>query len=101
MSSFETEVSKKEGEEGEVPPFVLDKHVAYIKAISNDKESFEFTVSQHFRMSGVYWGLTALCLLGKNIADELDAEEITSWVMSCQHEDGGCVHETTLLLLML
>ena len=39
--------------------------------------------------SGVYWGLTALSLLGKNLADEMDVEEISSWVMECQHVNGG------------
>jgi geranylgeranyl transferase type-2 subunit beta len=85
MASFEESGSTEE----KVPPFMLEKHAAYIKTISNDKASFEFTVSQHFRMSGVYWGLTALSLLGKNLADEIDVDEISSWVMDCQHENGG------------
>lgn len=95
MASFESRSVE------DIPPFLLEKHVAYIKAISNDKSSFEFTVSQHFRMSGVYWGLTALALLGKNLSEEVDAEEISSWVMECQHENGGfggsVGHDTHLL----
>lgn len=87
MASFEADTSR----EDKVPPFLLEKHAAYIKTISNDKVSFEFTVSQHFRMSGVYWGLTALSLLGKNLAEEIDVDEISSWVMECQHDCGGCV----------
>lgn len=70
-------------------PFLLEKHVAYIDAISNDSESFEFVASQHFRMSGVYWGMTAMSLLGKNLKDAMDTEKIISWVMQCQHESGG------------
>jgi hypothetical protein len=61
------------------------------RTISNDKASFEFTVSQHFRMSGVYWGLTALSLLGKNLSEEIDVDAISSWIMECQHENGGWV----------
>ena len=38
-------------------------------------------------MSGVYWGLTALYLMGK--LDAMDQEEVVSWVLSCQHPNGG------------
>ena len=47
MSAFEA--GSKE-DDVSVPPFLLEKHVAYVKCISNDKASFEFTASQHFRM---------------------------------------------------
>lgn len=89
MATFESADSKEEMEAATLPPFLINKHTAYIKTISSDKVSFEFTASQHFRMSGVYWGLTALCLLGKKLSEEMDVDEITSWVMECQHENGG------------
>jgi len=38
-------------------------------------------------MSGVYWGLTAMHLLGK--LDMMDRDAILEWVLSCQKEDGG------------
>ncbi len=38
-------------------------------------------------MSGVYWGTTALYLMGK--LDALDGDSIVSWVMACQHSNGG------------
>jgi geranylgeranyl transferase type-2 subunit beta len=69
--------------------FLYDKHVEYIKKISNDKESFEYVVTQHLRMSGVYWGLTAMCVLGCDIKKEMNSDYIVEWVMSCQHESGG------------
>ncbi len=40
-----------------------EKHRAYIKRVSEDTESFEFAVSEHLRMSGVYWGACARTLL--------------------------------------
>ncbi len=52
-----------------------------------NKESFEFYATEHFRMSGVYWGLTAMQLLGK--LDMMDNDAILAWVLSCQREDGG------------
>ena len=70
----------------EPPPFVPDKHRAYIKRVSNDSSAYEFAVSERtqpsltrtapvhhallltklvlaasrpdLRMSGVYWGAT-------------------------------------------
>ncbi|XP_026453031.1 uncharacterized protein LOC113353741 [Papaver somniferum] len=42
---------------------------------------------EHLRMSGAYWGLTTLDLVGKLGA--VDRDEIVSWVMQCQHESGG------------
>jgi len=50
------------------------------------KDNFESVVMEHLRMSGAYWGLTALDLLGK--LDSVDVDEVTSWLLSCQHESG-------------
>ena len=38
-------------------------------------------------MSGVYWGVTALHLLGH--LHLLRKETIVDWVLSCQHPNGG------------
>jgi geranylgeranyl transferase type-2 subunit beta len=50
-------------------------------------------------MSGVYWGLTAMDLMGK--IDMMNKEEIIEFVKSCQHEDGGfgasVDHDSSLL----
>ncbi|KAK1549634.1 hypothetical protein Q3G72_005226 [Acer saccharum] len=64
-----------------------DKHVKYIISIEKKKDSFESVVMEHLRMSGAYWGLTTLDLLGK--LDAVDKEEVISWLMQCQHESGG------------
>lgn len=69
--------------------FFDSKHVEYVIKISKDTESFEHVVSQYLRMSGVYWGLTATCVLGRNIVDEMDSDMIVEWVLNCQNSDGG------------
>jgi geranylgeranyl transferase type-2 subunit beta len=38
-------------------------------------------------MNAVYWGLTALCLMGHK--DVLDAEETIEYVMSCWDDEAG------------
>lgn len=69
--------------------FLLEKHISYIKKVSSDTTSFEFVVSQHLRMSGVYWGLCAISLLGVDVYKDMNGAEIIDWVMSCQHSNGG------------
>ena len=73
----------------------------YIRKISSDTVSFEYLVTQHLRMSGVYWGLTALSILGRGLEDNDIASEssalnvstvdktIIDWVMSCQDSESG------------
>jgi geranylgeranyl transferase type-2 subunit beta len=52
------------------------------------KDSFESVVMEHLRMNGAYWGLTTLHLLGK-LDDTVDVNEVVSWIISCQHDEGG------------
>eukprot|EP00976_Prorocentrum_cordatum_P035207 715659-Prorocentrum_minimum.AAC.1 len=52
-----------------------------------EKETFEFVATEHLRMSGVYWGITALALMDR--LHELDQEEILGFVNKCQHPSGG------------
>ena len=60
---------------------------AWLLLYVQTKDSFEFYATEHFRMSGVYWGLTAMHLLGKQ--HMMDTAAITDWVLSCQHTNGG------------
>ena len=46
------------------------------------KDTLEAHVTEHFRLSGVYWGLTALYLMGK--LDIVDGVAIVDWVRSVQ-----------------
>eukprot|EP00232_Nephroselmis_pyriformis_P000251 CAMPEP_0182911930 /NCGR_PEP_ID=MMETSP0034_2-20130328/37239_1 /TAXON_ID=156128 /ORGANISM="Nephroselmis pyriformis, Strain CCMP717" /LENGTH=59 /DNA_ID=CAMNT_0025048565 /DNA_START=40 /DNA_END=215 /DNA_ORIENTATION=- len=46
------------------PALVVDKHALYIKELSEKgSTSIEYLATEHLRMSGVYWGLTAMSLL--------------------------------------
>ena len=69
--------------------FVEKKHLEYIEKVSTDTESFEFIVTQHLRMSGVYWGLTAMSILGRDLKTEMKTDEIVEWLLTCQDETGG------------
>ena len=52
-------------------------------------ESFQFVVTQHLRMSGIYWGLTALSIMGKDLSQEMDMEGIIEWVLKCEDSETG------------
>ena len=69
--------------------FHYDKHVKYIKKVASDTESFEFLVSQYLRLSGVYWGMTAMSILGKDMNVDMDGPGIVEWVLTCQDPVSG------------
>ena len=65
---------------------LVEKHVKYIQALDTQKDSLEYWLTEHLRLSGVYWGLSALHLLGR--PDALDRQATIEYVLSCQHSNG-------------
>ncbi|OJJ42929.1 hypothetical protein ASPZODRAFT_136786 [Penicilliopsis zonata CBS 506.65] len=63
------------------------KHVDYIKNLDTRREDLEYWLTEHLRLNGVYWGLTALQLLGQ--PEALPRDETIAFVLSCQHDCGG------------
>lgn len=64
-------------------PLLLEKHDHYLRHLDDDKESFEYMMTEHLRMGGVYWGVTAMALLGK-LDDNARREEIIAWILRCK-----------------
>lgn len=60
-----------------------DAHMRFIKALNEPSHasSFEGVVTQHLRMSGVYWGLSALWILGAQTL--LPLHDIVQFVHAC------------------
>lgn len=44
-------------------------------------------MTEYLRMSGMYWGLTAIDLMGA--LDKMNKTEIVDFIVSCQDESGG------------
>lgn len=44
-------------------------------------------MSEYLRMSGLYWGLTAMDLLG--CLNRMSKEDVKHFVLTCQNDDGG------------
>ncbi|KAK0733946.1 terpenoid cyclases/protein prenyltransferase alpha-alpha toroid [Lasiosphaeria miniovina] len=62
-------------------------HVKYIQSLDTRKNQYEYWLTEHLRLNGLYWGLTALHLLGH--PEALPRAETIDFVLSCQHECGG------------
>lgn len=62
-------------------------HVKYIQSLDKRKDEYDYWLTEHLRLSGLYWGLTALHLLGH--PDALPRAETIDFVLSCQHDSGG------------
>lgn len=65
----------------------IDKHVQYIKTLDTRKDEYEYWLTEHLRLNGLYWGLTALHLLKH--PEALPRDGILEFVFSCLHENGG------------
>ncbi|KAI9751573.1 MAG: hypothetical protein M4579_006008 [Chaenotheca gracillima] len=65
----------------------VDQHVRYIQSLDTRKDELEYWLTEHLRLNGLYWGLTALHLLGH--PDALPREETIAFVLSCFHDNGG------------
>ena len=44
-------------------------------------------MTEHLRVNGVYWGLTALCIMGHQ--DALPREEMVDYVLECWDDEAG------------
>ncbi|KAL6449731.1 BET2 Geranylgeranyl transferase type-2 subunit beta [Candida maltosa Xu316] len=68
------------------PPFVKSKHVQYI-INQEQNRTFEYWLSEHLRMNGLYWGVTALITM--NELSALPSSEVIKYVLSCWDENSG------------
>jgi hypothetical protein len=62
-------------------------HVKYIQSLDARKDEYDYWLTEHLRLNGLYWGLTSLHLLGH--PDALPRAETIDFVLSCQHDSGG------------
>ena len=69
-------------------PWYHEKHATFVLGMEAQREErLEFVVSEHLRLSGVYWGLGAMETLG--LGDSMKKPEIVSLVRRCSHACGG------------
>mmetsp|Transcript_64301 Transcript_64301/g.149598 ORF Transcript_64301/g.149598 Transcript_64301/m.149598 type:complete len:322 (-) Transcript_64301:71-1036(-) len=63
-----------------------EKHFHFLRHLDDNKESLDYLMTEHLRMGGVYWGISAMALL-RNLDDRRD--EIISWILSCKDAGGS------------
>lgn len=54
---------------------------------SQNKDDLTYHLTSHLRLNAVYWGLTALCIMGHQ--DALSRDDMIDFVMSCWDEEAG------------
>lgn len=58
------------------------KHVEYIENHGKDQDDYEYCMTEFLRMSGIYWGVTALDIM--NQLERLDRASIIEFIKRCQ-----------------
>ena len=66
---------------------LIPLHIAFIEALDKKRDSLAYHFTTHLRMNGVYWGLTALEILGK--PEVLDRQALIDFVFSCWNDETG------------
>ncbi|XP_053205211.1 geranylgeranyl transferase type-2 subunit beta-like [Panonychus citri] len=72
-----------------IPILFIDKHKDFIINCAPTEGSLEQIMSEHLKMSGIYWCLTACHLLQGDDYLITHREEILDVVRNCQHPCGG------------
>ena len=67
--------------------FVRDLHRAYVQKVGKATDTFEYCVTEHLRMSGVYWGVMAMEVMAAG--EDMPRAELVEWVLSCFNADDG------------
>jgi len=68
--------------------FARERHEHYLKHLDDDKESLEYMMSEHLRMGGVYWGVSAMALLRCHEDDTQRRDDVIDWILKCG--DAAC-----------
>ncbi|KAL7738754.1 hypothetical protein ACLKA6_010400 [Drosophila palustris] len=74
-------------ENGEANKLQFWKHVEYIENHGKQEDDYEYCMTEFLRMSGIYWGVTALDIMGQ--LDRLDRKSIIEFVKRCQCPASG------------
>jgi geranylgeranyl transferase type-2 subunit beta len=63
------------------------KHVEYIVSLDRRSDEYEYWLTEHLRLNGVYWGLAALHILGR--PDALPRDGLVDFTMRCWDAASG------------
>uniref|UniRef100_A0A915C8M2 Geranylgeranyl transferase type-2 subunit beta n=1 Tax=Parascaris univalens TaxID=6257 RepID=A0A915C8M2_PARUN len=66
---------------------LLDLHTRFISNYEKNKDSYEYITAEYLRMSGIYWCLNAMDIMGR--LSQMDIVAIVNYVKGCQQQNGG------------
>lgn len=72
---------------------LIKKHIEFLKDYGKDENQFEFGMTDYLRVSGMYWGLTALALLDQS--HSVPQCDLIEFVQSCQDANSGGISACT------
>lgn len=87
FTSFVKASNGGNSESGDAPKLEFWKHVEYIENHGKQEDDYEYCMTEFLRMSGIYWGVTALDIMGQ--LDRLDRKSIIEFVKRCQCSTTG------------
>lgn len=64
-----------------------EKHIEYVASLDEKTNDLEYWLSEHLRLNGVYWGLTALYLLDS--METFKKEDVIDFVLKCRDRKSG------------
>ena len=62
-------------------------HADFIAKYGSDPDDYEYAMSEFLRMNGIYWGVTAMDLMGR--LGSMDRAAILQFLRECQTPAGG------------
>jgi geranylgeranyl transferase type-2 subunit beta len=69
----------------DTPPFYYAQHVHYVETLADKlQHSFEGALTNHLRLSGVYWSVCTMFLL---CGDDLNVVDQKMGLITCKHDD--------------
>ncbi|KAL9642540.1 hypothetical protein ABK040_011107 [Willaertia magna] len=72
----------------QVQKFAKSAHINYVEHLDDkEKNTFEYFVTEHLRMSGIYWGITAMSLMGE--LHRMKKDEILEFIKNSFHKEIG------------
>ncbi len=71
--------------------FDIKVHLKYLFNLKNKQDDIESCMTEHMKMSGMYWGVGSVAILNQEEEKDgfMNREEIIRWILACEHEDGG------------
>ncbi|VDO93142.1 unnamed protein product [Soboliphyme baturini] len=66
---------------------LVQQHADFILSYEKKKDEYEYVMSEFLRMSGLYWCLTAMDIMGQ--LHKINKAEVIDFVRQCWRESGG------------